>query len=63
MQTVYTKEMMVHEKIKAIKKRILVQRDWREEFVHKMELIDLRNELKNLCGIKKEVSNVSRRIS
>jgi hypothetical protein len=35
-------------KIKNIRKRMLVQRDFKEEFIHKMNIIDINKELKIL---------------
>lgn len=39
-------------RMRWIQKRKLVQRDWQEELVLKMEMIDLLNERKVLLNIK-----------
>ena len=41
-------------KIKSIRKRMLVQRDFREEFIHKMNIIDINKELKILTSYIKK---------
>ena len=38
--------------LEAIKLRKMIQRDWREEIIHKMEIIDIKKELELISLVK-----------
>lgn len=53
MEGLGAREELLKNRKNIIKKRMLIQRDWREEFVHRMEIIDINKELLNIIILKK----------
>ena len=47
------REKILLNRLIEIKQRKLLQRDWKEEMVNKMEIIDIKRELANYVNAKK----------